>query len=199
MVGYIFQKIARNQAVSNWTSAATSKESRDWHRKAASEIKKVSAAKIMSDKDRLTNRMNMNSIGRMFLFFYDPKTKDELPFYDTFPLIFPIEMYKDGFLGINLHYLPHILRARLMNALYDTLNNKNMNDTTKLKVSYRILKGSSRFKLFTPCIKRYLFSHVRSRYFYVKPEEWDMALMLPLERFNKATRQKVFADSVKKI
>jgi hypothetical protein len=133
-----------------------------------------------------------NPIGKMYCFVYDPKYKDTLPYYDKFPLIFPIEIYNDGFLGINLHYLTPMLRAKLMNALYETLNNNKYDDTTRLRISYQILKSSSRFKLFEPCIKRYLFTHVRSSYLNVPVEHWDKVIMLPLERFvynNKKTKK----------
>lgn len=198
---YVFQKISKNAAASSqmWTTVVH-KDSRNWYRKAAASIKRLSDKKIMeTGEDRLTKKMNMNSIGRMFMFYYDAKGKKELPYWDKFPLIFPIEMYPDGFLGINLHYLPHIARARLMNALYDTINNNKMDGTSKLKIRYKILKNSSKYGLFKPCIKKYLFSHVRSRYFFIQPSEWDMALMLPLERFQKASKSIVFKDSMAKV
>jgi hypothetical protein len=57
-------------------------------------------------------------------------------------------MYADGFLGINLHYISPLLRAKLMDALYSTINNKNYNDTTSLQISYDILKSAAQFRLF---------------------------------------------------
>ena len=48
------------------------------------------------------------------MFFYDPKFKKTLPYYDTFPLVLPLETYNDGFLGINMHYLPIPLRVNLL-------------------------------------------------------------------------------------
>ena len=42
--------------------------------------------------------------GLLNMFFYDPKMKKKLPYYDRFPLILPIETYSNGFLGINFHY-----------------------------------------------------------------------------------------------
>ena len=130
---------------------------------------------------------------------YDAKTKDKLPYWDMFPLIFPIEYYGDSMLGINLHYLPPVLRAQLMNALFTTLNNDKYNKTTRLQISYSILKGASRFGYFKPCIKKYLFSHIRSPFIYISPDEWDIALMLPTQRFQKATSEKVWSDSRKKV
>lgn len=198
MVAYIFQQLAQKGSAKGIQQDNTL-DARNWFRNAAKQVTRVNNAQIMREKDRLTNRMTRYSIGRMFMFYYDAKTKDTLPFWDRFPLVFPIELYNDGFLGINLHYLPPLMRARLMNALYLTINNKNYDDTTKLRINYNILRGASRFKYFEPCIKKYLFSQVRSRYFYVTPNEWDMALMLPTERFVGATKQQVYTNSIQKI
>jgi len=198
MLVSIFQQLA-DRGSEKGISQDNTVDARNWFRNTAMQIKKVDDRKIMREKDRLTNRMNRMSIGRMFMFYYDAKGKDTLPHWDRFPLIFPIELYADGFLGINLHYLPPLLRAKLMNALYATLNNKHYDDTTKLRINYQILNSTSKFRYFQPCVKRYLFSHVKSRFFYVKPNEWDMALMLPTERFVGATRNKVFQETRQKI
>lgn len=198
MVAYIFQRLA-NKGAQSGISQDNTVDARNWFRTTAKQVTRVNNAQIMKDKERLTNRMNRASIGRMFMFYYDPKTKDDLPYWDQFPLVFPIQLYPDGFLGINLHYISPLMRAKLMNALYTTINNKKYDDTTKLRISYEILNNASRFRYFKPCIKRYLFSNVRSRYYYVKPNEWDMALMLPTERFVGESKQKVFADSTQKI
>lgn len=198
MVAYIFQQLA-SRGSEKGISQDNTLDARNWFRNTAMQIKKVDDKRIMREKDRLTNRMNRMSIGRMFMFYYDAKTKADLPYWDRFPLVFPIELYSDGFLGINLHYLPPLLRAKLMNALYATLNNKKYDDTTKLRINYQILSSTSKFNLFQPCVKRYLFSHVKSRYFYVTPNEWDMALMLPTERFVGANRNKVFQETRQKI
>ena len=40
-------------------------------------------------------------IGKLYFFAYDPKWKDKLSKYDKFPMVFPIELYGDGFLGLN--------------------------------------------------------------------------------------------------
>ena len=86
-----------------------------------------------------------------------------------------------------------------MDSLYDVTNNKNYNETTKLKLNYSILSSASKFRHFKPCVKHYLTGHVKSRFLYVYPSEWDMALFLPLERFQGASKTKVFADSRKMV
>lgn len=142
--------------------------------------------------------MSQDTIGQMVMFFYSAKHKATLPYWDAFPVGFPIEFYGDSMLTINMHYLPLILRGRLMDSLY-TVAEREENKIKRLAISYEILSNSARFRAFRPCIKKHLFSHVQSRFFWVRPEEWDMALFLPTARFRKATEEEVWADSVKSI
>lgn len=135
------------------------------------------------------------TVGRMYLFMYDPKTKEDLPYYDRFPLVFPFRRVKGGFYGINMHYLPPLMRAKLMDALYTIVNNDAQDDTTKLRISYQILQRASRFRYFKPCVKHYLNNHVRTRFLWVPADQWETALFLPLERFVGATKQQVWRES----
>jgi hypothetical protein len=132
----------------------------------------------MSNNDR--NR-DSTVIGKMYFFWYDPKHKDTLPMYDRFPLVFPIERYPDGFLGLNMHYLSFNERSALLNSLMKFRNNNNMNATTKLRVTYDLLNSTSRIAgAMRPCIKRYLFTQVRSSFVEVTADEWDKAMQLPV-------------------
>jgi hypothetical protein len=151
---------------------------------------------VTGQSDRLVTAL---TVGRMYLFMYDPKFKEDLPYYDRFPLVFPFKKVKGGFYGINMHYLPHLLRAKLMDNLYALANNQNNNDTTKLRLSYQILSSASKFRYFEPCVKHYLNSHVKSRFLWIPAEQWDTALFLPLERFAGATKQQVWRDSRLKV
>jgi hypothetical protein len=120
----------------------------------------------------------------MYFFAYDPKMKKTLPMYDRFPLVFPIEPYNDGFLGLNLHYLSPGERAWLLNKLKDFRNNNKFNATTRLKLSYDLLASTKKLaSVSRPCVKRYLFSHVRSKFIEMTPEEWDKAIGLPVAQF----------------
>jgi hypothetical protein len=123
-------------------------------------------------------------IGNMYLYMYDPKHKATLPVYDVFPLVFPIEEYSDGFLGINMHYLPPVARARLLDALMVLANNDKLDKTTKLEISYNTLANASNmFKGYNNCVKRYLFSQMRSSFHLIYPTDWPKVTMLPLQRF----------------
>lgn len=123
-------------------------------------------------------------IGKMYIYYYDPKWKHKLPYYDQYPLVFPIEFYSDGFLGINLHYLPPGARITLLQALYDLLTNREFNDQTRLNISYTILKTyATRYIGFENCIKRYLFNHVRSSFHEIVPSDWEKVALLPLQKW----------------
>lgn len=169
-----------------------------WLREQARSVRSVQNPKQLLTKpsDRLVTSL---TVGRMYLFMYDPKFKNELPYYDRFPLIFPFKRVKGGFYGINMHYLPHILRARLMDALMGLANNNNNDDTTKLRLSYQVLNNLSRYRFFKPCVKHYLNTHVKTRFLWVPADQWETALFLPLERFVGATKQQVWQDSRKMV
>jgi hypothetical protein len=170
-------------------------KARDWYRETAKTYGRVNENKLMrGDADRLTARP---LIGNMYMFNYDAKHKATLPYFDRFPLIFPFKKVKGGFYGINMHYLPLQFRAKLMDELYTVANNSRYDETTRLRISYDILSKASRFRYFKPCVKHYLTSQLRSRFLYIYPSEWDIALFLPLERFQGASKSTVFADSRK--
>ena len=192
----IFTNILQNGRTSTSTTGILrpgTVDARDWFRDKAREIRSVQVESII----RKNPEYNKSTIrpGFMYLFNYDPKYKDELPYYDRFPLVFPFEKTEDGFLGMNLHYIPHLYRARLMDQLYDLTNNTRFDATTKLRASYSMLNSAARYKYFKPCVKRYLISHVRSKFLEIPSNEWDIALFLPLERFTKATKNNVYKDS----
>jgi hypothetical protein len=187
----VFEKILV-KAITNRTFPTSLAQAREWFREEAQKLR-MTPNKFFKDKE--LRKVKQPQIGSMYAFRYDPLGKKELPYYDTFPMIFMIERYTDGFLGINLHYLPYPYRSKLMDALYTITNNTKYDQTTKLKISYEVLKGATKFKLFKPCIKRYLINHVKSPFIEIDANKWDIALFLPLHRFKKATAADVWKDS----
>mgnify|MGYP000545327616 FL=1 len=172
---------------------------RDWYRSAAGKLMSNITPGVFEKRTDEARKVSSMEFGYMYAFKYDPKTKNDLPYYDTFPLIFPVRMDSDGFLGINFHYLPPVLRAKLMNALYSTLTNKKYDDTTKVKISYSILQSASKYRYFKPMLKKYLRSHVRSQFLEIQVNEWDIAIFLPTESFRKADTGRVWEESRKQI
>ena len=171
--------------------ARRSPASRVW---LATMAKKFGANRIGLVNDPVRNTASA-FIGKLFFFFYNPKTKDQLPYYDRFPLVLPIEMYNDGFLGLNFHYLPLGIRVKLMDALYDLETNSKMDSSTRIAASYSLLSGVARYEAFKPCLKRYLASHISSKIIEISAPDWETAIFLPVENFAKAGTARVWADS----
>lgn len=174
-----------------------SNQSREWFRRKANQLRRVNRRDLMKEEE--VTLSNEEVLGSMQMFYYDPKHKETLPYYDTFPLVIVIGPAEGGFLGLNLHYLPPILRAKFLDALLDMTNNKSYTDNMKFVARYNMLKRAARAKYFKPCIKHYLFDHVRSRFAVVAPPEWEIATFLPTADWQKATSSKVYADSRKMI
>lgn len=191
MVSKVFDEILA-QGVRAGQIPARTQDARDWFRNRARSTRVTPEAVVKGERARYKNRVSM---GRMYLFNYDPKHKETLPYYDRYPLIFPVSGAPGGFYGINMHYLPLRLRARLMDALYELSSNRRYDERTRLRLTYGILNGAAKYKAFKPTFKRYLSNHVRSRFIEITSSEWDIALMLPLQRFAKASSSKVWADS----
>jgi hypothetical protein len=162
--------------------------------------KQANGREVMRDPDRLITLLQPKHLGRMCMYFYDPKWKEELPYFDRFPLVIPIEIYKDGFLGLNLHYLPPNRRAVLMDALYrNVIKNRHLDERKRIIISYQLVKMASRNRNYLPCVKRYLYDHLRSRIYIVDPDDWNIALFLPTERWAKANKRRVYQESLDKI
>ena len=135
--------------------------------------------------------------GHLYMFVYDPKTKDTLPYYDRFPLVFPFRKTPDGFIGLNMHYLPYPLRITLLDNLLTFASNQRFDETTRLKYSWALIDGMSKYAAAKPCVKQYLVGHVRTQFRQVESNNWATAMLLPVERFVGASKQEIWADSKK--
>ena len=133
-------------------------------------------------------------IGRMYLFQYKAKWDEILPYWDMWPLIFPFDYAKNGFYGINLHYLAPNDRTDLMIRLIKAQGGSgNLTERYRLKLSYDII---TKFKPAKPCIKRYLFGQVRGSGMYgIGGEDWSYAAALPLQKFQKQSAKYVWNQS----
>lgn len=181
------------------SKAGDGNRSIDWYMK---NVRSLVGARLSANTTMNSDIGELKSnieIGSMYLYFYDPKHKMRLPFYDTFPLVLPIEPAQGGFYGINLHYLPYMLRAKVLGELLNYADDKNLSASSKMRLSYRLLSGIKVAPEIKPCIKRYLTTHVRSRFMKINPEDWKAAIFLPLEAFVGATKEEVFRDTRSKV
>jgi len=191
-VGSLLKKYEGGLAF-NEIEAYTSK-ARTWY---FNELKNMQVNRQKLLKDSETVKKSRVLPGRMFMFFYDPKHKATLPYYDRFPLILMVESAspKKGFYGLNFHYLDYRKRAILLSRLLKYANNKKYDETTRLRLSYKLLKNASRLAAFKPCFKHYLPSQIKSHIKMVPAEYWETALFFPSEQFKKETKATVFSKS----
>lgn len=179
-------------------------DSRDWFRERAFSVNRsqVAPTKVIEEHGKKISSINQAShIGKLFLYNYMPKHRKELPFYDTFPIVFPFRIVKGGFYGLNLHYLPYTYRAILMDSLYSLSNSRDFskNSTRLQSLTYKVLESKRTLKFFSPCVHSYLHANVRSKIIMIPPSEWELALFLPLQRFQKKSQDAVWRDSVNQI
>ena len=168
-------------------------ESRAWFQKQAGYLGRINNNALLKEPALKTESDQIP--GGMFMYFYDPKTKDTLPYYDKFPLTIIVGPAAGGFTGLNLHYLPMVLRAKFLDALMDITSDKKYDDNTKFNLSYNTLKKASSMRYFKPCFKRYLTANVKSRFARVPASEWEIATFLPTASFEKASKTTVWKDS----
>ena len=181
--------MAQSKFVQSVVGAAGGRpRSTQWYQDKIKEFGKPGALDLIRDG----KRANRPFYGRLNMFFYDPKFKKKLPYYDTFPLVLPIEKYSDGFLGINFHYLPIPLRIRLLDRLVDYSNNTKFDESTVLDVDYQKLKN---INLIKPTIRKYLAGHTKSQFRRIDADEFTVAALLPVQRFKKATAKEVWKES----
>ena len=175
-----------------------SMESLKWFTKKINNLKNpvALANQIRKETNRNTQRF---LIGGLYFFYYSAKWEDKLPYWDAFPLVMPLERYNDGFLGMNLHYLPPRIRAGFMDKLMNFAIYNEQDEIKRIRVTYDIVSASKRFKEFRPCLKRYLYSNIASKILKVEANEWETAVFLPVHQFQNAKAPKVWQDSIREI
>lgn len=190
----LFTQLSQSFAATGYEKR--SREARQWF------IEQVKELNGRINRNKLLNSPELKAKktpqwGFMYMFVYDAKTKDTLPYWDRFPLIIMTEPAPGGFYGINLHYLHPNVRAIFLDKLMATIRGKEMNERTRLKIRYQLLQSVRKYREFAPCYKRYLFDHVRTRISQVPADQWDVAIFLPTEHFKGAAKTKVWAESKK--
>jgi len=135
--------------------------------------------------------------GKLYLYGYDPKHKDTLPYYDKFPMTFPFKVVKGGFLGLNMHYMPVPFRIKLLDKLMQIDGTKNTK-RVKMQLSWQLITGASSLKILEPCVHHYLHDHIKTQFREIERADWATAMMLPCQQFIGASNIQVWRDTMKK-
>jgi len=133
---------------------------------------------VMGDAEP-DQRKSAPNWGNLNLFWYRPKTAKKLPYYDTFPIVLPFKQHRDGFTGINFHYLPIYMRIKLLELLDGGFGDE---DKGTLQIFWRDLRD---LKLAKPIVRRYLAPNVQSLFLHIPLEDMFVGVLLPVEKFYK--------------
>lgn len=165
---------------------------RDSIRRQGNKSKQWFANKIKSailDQSKLRSRP---TIGEMYILNYHAKWDGTLPYWDRYPLIVPFAPARKGFLGLNFHYIPVKFRIVLLQEMSKWV--RGTGDRKKMLVNYgKLLKMAHKY--YKPCIKHYLYTQLRSKLIHISPEEWELAVTLPIASFVGSSKDKVYRDS----
>lgn len=177
-----------------------------------------SLAWFQEQTKRLGDRVSMNSLlqnnkrrtsnimpGKMYLYMYDAKYADSLPYYDQFPLVIPFARDAETMTGLNFHYLNYKMRFILLKNLLDFSNDKKLNEKAKLIMSWDLIKGASRYTPAKAAVHKYRFDHIQSAFLEIPATQWFTALLMPVERFvsgkdgYKHSKEYVWQDSIRRL
>jgi|TARA_B110000977_G_scaffold49313_1_gene66953 hypothetical protein len=172
-------------------------EGLEWFRNRVRDVRSNTGTFLESGTatDTLTGDQLM---GGMYMFVYDAKYQDTLPYWDRFPLVIVTDLTKNGFQGLNLHYLSPRDRVKLLDGLYAMTVKETVEKDLRFDFSYNDIKSISKLKLAKPCLKKYLFSHTVGNIMRVDPKYWDLVAMLPSQQFT-INANTVYAESRRKI
>lgn len=189
----------------------------------ANSVSRVKGGKVRSEllvESEFRGRNGVR-VGRPCMFYYEAKHKGKLPYWDSFPVIIPISVGSDSFIGLNFHYLRPELRSYVLDILYSTMLRgqkyrgdiyekvrlgklpesaiQSMTEGTYFDITYsKIMSKLSSSRYFKPMIHKYLISQVRSRVIEITPRGWTMCLFLPTAKFEKSSIRNVWLDSDRK-
>lgn len=164
--------------------------SASWYWRKIQELKNISPTQLMKHRDQYRERPQR---GEVYCFYYHAKHRDTLPYYDMFPLVLPLRTYKDGFLGMNFHYITPRHRILLVEEI-----KKHGSGPKGLTVSYDVVASFASSKYAEPTIKRYLYSQMGTPLRRIEAPDIPTALLVPCERFVKQKKESVWRDYKRK-
>jgi hypothetical protein len=152
------------------------RKSYDWYRSKVASLSseyKKDPQKLLRQENQ--DRASLNSDGNMLrrypveghLYFFEYKAKMKwLPYYDTFPLVYVMKIIDENeFVGANIHYMAPKKRVKVIQDI--------MSDKIDIPKN---------------CFHKYILNHVQGWMLDLHKDEWDTAILLPVENFVKDVR-----------
>lgn len=142
--------------------------------------------------------------GRLYSFLYDAKHSDTLPYFDQFPLMMPFSRTAETITGLNFHYLNYKIRFFLLKNLLEYATDKKLDEKTKLRFSWNLIRGASKFAPAKAAIHTYRFDCIQTQFLEIPADQWFTAMLMPVEKFVKGkdqyrfSKEMVWMDSIKR-
>lgn len=191
-------RLMADKALASGQYGKLTKESIEWYKKMSRYHKRsMTLDKVKGSLEKSSTKRTHRG-GNLIMFEYDAKYKDELPYWDRVPLVFFFNEDAEHVWGLNFHLAPPRIRAFLMDQLVPYVNNDRMDESTKMRLTWRKLQRIATFKFFAPIIRCYLKSHVQSKYIHVPVSDWATALFLPTAQIQKKSAAEVYRDYMNK-
>ena len=159
-----------------------------WYRSKIQQIAPRLSPEKMIAEGKTTARVNY---GMLNLFLYKPLWAANLKYYDMFPLVIPFKWYRNGFCGVNFHYLSIPMRVALLERLSEfqeehelyarDRRNESGTQSDVLALTWQKISGMRGIK---PTIHRYLNKYVYTNFLKIELEDMVASILLPVERFN---------------
>ena len=86
------------------------------------------------------------------------------------------------------------MRVRLLDKIKTIPQDNQYDAGEQLRINYARARTLPMAKA---VIKRYLYGHLKSQIRVVMPDEWVIAVLLPVQRFQKASTSKVYNQTKK--
>jgi hypothetical protein len=207
--------MARNDKILKSIDDTTLRDALDWLFNMGFDMERLAQTKHKSTEEHLDLRtvsrdeflLYMNP-AMLYSHIYDPKTKDQLPFYDVLPLYFPIDFRSDRMLAFNIHYMPPATRkmfiANYVRLLEDEAIKRGFANAENLPPMFLQKIGMSYLnELYTTnnmviggilrqCVRTYLYSHIMSDLNIVKLKDWGKAVNIILPQFVKQSDSYIY-------
>lgn len=187
MVTKVFEKLR--------ASAGDTEKSIQWYQAQIAKLGKINPSTLLKEGKLVSTIFP----GEMYMFRYDPKLKESLTYYDTFPLVLPFRKVPGGFLGVNFHYMPYLIRMRMLRLVSEYAEDAKIDDNTFVRLSWRVIESSTRMAPIKHCVKHYLLDQVQTRFLKIPFPDWVIASQLPVERFVGEDKANIWRDLRKKL
>ncbi len=139
------------------------------------------------------NQLDRSYLGTIILFgYYDPKTKDKLPYWDMIPLLLLFGFGNGYMWGLNLHYIPYTHRVKFVKTLYEIrfIQNRIL-QWADIKRAWFNADIPSAYAYFS--YRKYLINRVSTNIKVFGEQDWRPVVVNVLPEFKKLNSRAIYA------